>query len=184
MTFDPDAAAVDPETTTWTPSALTESATDSLARLVDLIREFIAVKARLVALDVETKDLKAREKSLSSQVEEMLLTSGGESPPSVDGMTAYFTPTFYVENRVNEETGQKFTAEEIDQALIDSGFAEMVTTRHNASSLRALLREFEESGQEVPEPLARVVTLSSYRRLAVTPAGAKKRRGSPRRPSD
>jgi hypothetical protein len=164
------------------PATETESAQSPIGDLsmVAAIRRFIAVQARLDALEAEQKVLKREEQELSSHVIEMMIEEGMDSPPGVDGMTSYLKPVHYVEKNIDPETAEEFTSEEIRDALIEAGLANMIKESYNGNQLRALLKEYSDHDSKVPAPLARVVTLKKRRQLAVTPMAARKQSAAPR----
>jgi len=148
--------------------------------MVECIRRFIAVEARLNAIAAEEKVLKREKAALSDHVVEMMIEEGMDSPPGVDGMTAYLSPVYFVEKNVNPETGEEFTADDIRDALIASNLKAMIRENYHGGQLRSLMKEYDDNGTPPPEPLAKVVTLAKRRQLAVTPMAARKQSAAPR----
>jgi hypothetical protein len=174
-------------TTPFDGVSLTDSTTEDAVSspvddltLVGCIRRFIAVEARLTALSAEEKILKRERAQLSDRVAEMMIEQEMDSPPGVDGMTAYFTPVYYVEKNIDPDTSEEFTSDDVRDALIASNLAAMIKQQYNGNQLRALLKEYDENGTEWPEPLAKVVSLAKRRQLAVTPMAARKQSAAPR----
>lgn len=148
--------------------------------MVASIREFIAVQNRLTAIEAEEKLLEAKKRELSDHVIELMIEEEMDSPPGVDGMTAYLNPVVYVEKKVNPDTGEAFTGDDIRDALVKSGLGSMIRSNYNGNQLRSLLREYDENQTSVPKPLAKVVTLAKRRELAITPMAERKRSAAPR----
>lgn len=146
--------------------------------IVDCIRRFILVQARLKAIEAEEKVLAREESDLSARVIEMMIEQGMDSPPGVDGMTAYLSPVHYVKKKIDPETGEEFTAEQIRAALRLSGLGAMISESYHGGQLRSVLKEYVEHG-EVPEVLATVVQLEKRRELRVTQMAAGKRKAAP-----
>lgn len=144
------------------------------------IRRFIRVKSRLDELKAEIAALTREADELSERTAELMIDEGMDSPPGVDGMTASFAPVVYVEKRINPETGEPFTTEDVRDALNASGLGSLIQPSYNGSSLRAAMREYAEHGNGIPEPLDRVVALAKRRQLRVTPMAASKRAIAPR----
>lgn len=152
--------------------------------MVACIRRFIAVESRLDALEAEEKVLKHEKAQLSDRVIELMIEDEMDSPPGVDGMTAYLKPVQYVKRNIDPDTAAEFTSEQVIQALLDSGLKSMVKAGYNGNQLRALLSEYNKNGSKVPQPLADVVTLEKRRQLAVTPMAMSKQAAAPRRVED
>lgn len=148
--------------------------------MVECIRRFITVEARLDAIAAEEKVLKREKAELSDRVVEMMIEEGMDSPPGVDGMTAYLSPVYFVEKNIDPETGEEFTADDIRDALIASNLKAMIRQNYHGGQLRSLMKEYDDHGTAVPEPLAKVVTLAKRRQLAVTPMAARKQAAAPR----
>lgn len=147
--------------------------------MVDCIRRFIRVQARIKAIKAEEKELAREERELSDRVIEMMIEDGMDSPPGVDGMTAYISPVAYVKKNIDPDTGEEFTSEDIYQALRDSGLESMIRETYNGNQMRSLMREYDEHGNEPPEPLTKVLKLEKRRELRVTPMAARKRSAAP-----
>lgn len=147
--------------------------------MVACIRRFIQVNSRLDAITAEEKVLKREKAELSARVIEMMIEEGMDSPPGVDGMTAYLNPVFFVEKNIDPDTGEAFTSDDIRDALVASNLSGMLKESYNGNQLRALIKEYEEHGS-MPEPLAKVVRLSKRRELAITPMAARKQSAAPR----
>lgn len=146
--------------------------------IVGCIRRFIRVQARLKELAAEEKVLEREERELSDRVIEMMIEQEMDSPPGVDGMTAYVHPVSYVEKLIDPETGEAFTTDDVKDALIAAGLKAMIRPSYNGNTLRATLIEYAEH-DEIPEPLAKVVKLKKRRELRVTPMAASKRKAKP-----
>jgi hypothetical protein len=146
--------------------------------MVGCIRRFIRVQARLKEIAAEEKVLEREVRELSDRVIEMMIEQEMDSPPGVDGMTAYITPVPYVDKRIDPETGEAFTTDDVKDALIAAGLKAMVKPSYNGNTLRSTLLEYAEHG-EVPEALARVVELKKRRELRVTPMASSKRKAAP-----
>jgi hypothetical protein len=172
--FDGVALPVEPEETA--PS----TAEPDPETMVDCIRRFIRVQARLKEIDAEEKALKREERELSDQVIDMMIEEGMDSPPGVDGMTAYISPVVFVKKNINPDTGEEYTSEDIYQALRDSGLSSMIRETYNGNQMRSLMREYDEHGTEPPKALGKVLTLDKRRELRITPMAARKRAGAPR----
>jgi hypothetical protein len=145
------------------------------------IRRFIAVKQRLEAIAAEEKRLKIEAEELSDAVVEMMIEQDMDSPPGVDGMTAYLNTVYYAEKQVDPNTSERYTTDAVLAALNEAKLGSMISQGYNGNQMRALLREYEETGQELPEALAKVFVLRKRRVLAVTPMAAKKRDAAPNR---
>lgn len=147
--------------------------------MVACIRRFIAVQARLKALAAEEKVLGREERELSDRVIEMMIAEGMDSPPGVDGMTAYISPVSFVKKKIDPDTGEEFTADDIRDALVAAGLKAMIKESYHGGQLRSALKEYADHG-EIPEALTRVVELDKRRELRVTPMAAAKRNAAPR----
>jgi hypothetical protein len=148
--------------------------------MVACIRRFIAVESRLDALSAEEKVLKREKAELSDRVIEMMIEDGMDSPPGVDGMTAYLSPVYFVEKNIDPETGEEFTSDDVREALIAANLAAMIRSNYHGGQLRSLLKEYDDNDTSPPEPLAKVVKLAKRRQLAVTPMAARKQSAAPR----
>jgi hypothetical protein len=150
--------------------------------IVTLERRLLQVKNRLRALDGEEKALKDEEAVLSEQIRDTALEQEMESLPAVDGMTAYFSPTYFVKRRIDESTGKEFTSDDIRAALRECGHDYLIAESVNGSQLRGLVREIKiENQQPLPPALARVLDLETRHDVQFTPMGERKRRAAPRR---
>lgn len=171
MTTPDEAAAVTFDDATPTPEPTPEQPP---AIDVSLIRELAAITDQLKAREGEVKDLKARKTELSDQIMEIFELHGLDSV-RVDGRTAYIHPrTFPVyRDKPVEEGGGKYTSKDVVAALRAIGRGAQVQPETvNHQTLGAILREYRDAEQEVPEALAAVVMLSESTEVRV---------GSPRR---
>lgn len=181
-------AAVDDVTPLEVPGAPSIAAGDQTPMpdahdetLVGRIRRFIAVETRLTAAKAEVKALEAEKGELDKTIIDMLVEAGMDSPPGVDGMTVYLSPVYYTQKKVNPDTGQEYTPADILNALRTAKLHGMINEGYHGNTLRALLREFQESKQEVPDALSQVVSLEKRREVRITPMGAAKRKAAPNR---
>ena len=153
---------------------------DSMS-IVELERRLLAVKNRLAAITGEEAALKAEAAQLSELIRDTALEQEMDSLPAVDGMTAYFSPVYFVERRIDEATGKQFTTADVIEALKESGHDYLLSVGYNGNQLRALAREIKiDHDRPLPPALARVITLSSRYDVNFTPMGARKRRAAPR----
>jgi hypothetical protein len=171
MTTPDEAAAIEHDGTGTTDPAGPEVAA---AIDVTLIRELATVTDQLKGREGEVKDLKARKAELSAKIMETFELHGLDSI-RVDGRNAYVhRPSFpkYKEKPV-EEGGGKYTAQDAVEALRAIGRGAQVQPETvNHQTMGAILREFRDAEQPVPDELAKVVELVE---------GAEVRVGAPRK---
>lgn len=166
MTTPDEAAAVEHDTT-----AAPDPAGPEVAPTIDvsLIRELATVSDQLKAREGEVKDLKARKAELSAKIIETFELHGLDSI-RVDGRNAYVhRPSFpvYREKPV-EEGGGKYTAQDAVDALRAIGRGAQVQPETvNHQTMGAILREYRDAGQPVPEALAKVVELGESAEVRV-----------------
>lgn len=172
-------AFAEPEPTPFDSDEAPTAAPTEPETMVDCIRRFIHVQARRKEIAAEDKVLGAEERELSERVIEMMIAEGMDSPPGVDGMTAYISPVHYVKKNIDPETGEEFTPEDIRDALRAAGLGVMLSESYHGGQLRSTLKEYADHG-EIPDALAKVVTLDKRRELRVTPMASKKRSAAPR----
>jgi hypothetical protein len=136
---------------------------------VALIRELAAITDQLKAREGEVKDLKARKIELSDKIMETFEMHGLDSL-RVDGRNAYVhRPTFprYKEKPV-EQGGGKYTAEDAVAALRAIGRGPQVQPETvNYQTMGAILREYRDAKQPVPEELDKVVELGENAEIRV-----------------
>jgi hypothetical protein len=165
-----EAAAAEHDTVPPVPPAEQPAAID-----VTLIRELAAVTDQLKAREGEVTDLKARKKQLSDEILEFFELHGLEDM-RVDGRKAYVhRPTYprYRDKPV-EDGGGKYTAADAVEALRAIGRGAQVQPETvNYQTMGAILREFRDAGQPVPEALARVVELGEGAEVRVGGVRAK-----------
>jgi len=142
---------------------------------VALIRELATVTDQLKAHEGAVTDLKARKKQLSDEILEFFELHGLEDM-RVDGRKAYIhRPTYpkYLDKPV-EEGGGKYTAEDAVAALEAIGRGAQVKPRTvNYQTMGAILREYRDAEQPIPEPLAKVVELGEDAEIRVGGARSK-----------
>lgn len=150
--------------------------------IIGLERRLLAVQNRLAAIDGEEKALKAEAAQLSELIRTTALEQEMDSLPAVDGMTAYFSPVYFVERKIDDETGKQFTTADVTAALKESGHDYLLSEAYNGNQLRALAREIKiDHKRPLPPALNRVITLSQRFDVKFTPMGDRKRRAAPRR---
>lgn len=158
------------------------TASPQVRSIVTLERQLLAVQNRLRAIEGEKKSLEAEASALAGEIRDTALEQEMESLPAVDGMTAYFAPAYYVAYKLDEDTGKKFTPEDVRAALRECGHDYLISEGYNGNQLRALVREIKiDHQQPLPEPLARVLDLETRHDVRFTPMGERKRRIAPRR---
>jgi len=140
----------------------------------DKIRELAAVTDQLKAREGEVEDLKRRKRELSEQLLEVFELHGMDQL-RVDGRKAYIhRPTFplYHEKPV-EEGGGRYTAADAVAALRAIGRGAQVQPETvNYQTMGAILREYRDAEQPVPEALAKIVELGEKPEVRV--GGARK----------
>lgn len=157
MTITPDEAAA---------TAFVEPAEDPEAENVPqidiaAIRELAMVTDMLRAREGEVEDLKARKRVLSAQLLPAFELNGLDQM-RVDGRPVYvFNATYpkYQEKPVSEGGG-KYTAQDAVAALREIGRGAQVQPETvNYQTMGAILREYRDQNQPIPEALAKFVTL-------------------------
>ncbi|HET9144124.1 hypothetical protein [Actinophytocola sp.] len=161
----PDEAAAAPESTAPTTPQAEQPPTIDVAK----IRELATVTDQLKAHEGAVADLKARKKQLSEEILEVFELHGLEDM-RVDGRKAYIhRPTFplYKEKPV-EEGGGRYTAADAVEALRAIGRGAQVQPETvNYQTMGAILREYRDAEQPVPEALAKVVELGENAEIRV-----------------
>lgn len=141
---------------------------------VNLIRELAVVTDQLKAHEGAVTDLKARKRQLSEEILEIFELHGLEDM-RVDGRKAYIhRPTFpQYQDKPVAEGGGKYTAADAVEALKAIGRAAQVQPETvNYQTMGAILREFRDAEQPVPDALAKVVKLGEGAEIRV--GGARK----------
>lgn len=129
------------------------------------LRRFVYLKARLRALEAETAAVKAESRELDHVLQDAW-GDDGVSRVTLDGVTAYLYPVSHVE-KVNDATPA-----DIRDALTRSGYGYMLEPNYSGSALKALLKEWDNNGQEMPAPLAEVVKLVTNHEIRLRAATA------------
>lgn len=131
---------------------------------------------RLAYLDDQMKSLNAQVGGLKAEYDKLSaltlerMAMEGVPAMTVDGYTWFMKETPYVEKIDGA------SPDDIREALVASGLSSMVTETYSGSSLRSLLREYEESGTPLPRALSEVVRLSTVHAIGRTRAAARKRK--------
>lgn len=155
--------------------------TSATAELAGLLREFVRLSADRTQAQTALDDANRRIGEITTQVIDIMITEGIDTLPGVDGMTVYTAPKYWVVRRKDPDTGEDYGPEAVAEALEAAGHGYLIAQSVNGNKLRALLREYREAESELPEPLARVVTLERGFDLRARPMGAAKTRASPLR---
>lgn len=141
---------------------------------VALIRELATITDQLKAREGEVKDLKARKAELSDQLMASFELHGVGSM-QIDGRSAYIHRGTFPQYREKpvEEGGGEYTAQDAVEALrvIGRG-AQIQPETVNHQTMGAILREYRDAEQPVPEVLAKVVELGEKPEVRV--GGARK----------
>jgi hypothetical protein len=146
--------------------------------LPDMQRRWFWCKQQAEIFAARVKVLTAEQNQLEELIIDSCLEQGIESPPGVDNRTYSFAPVYQVVRRVNDD-GEKYGADDVIEALKASGLdVGLVGENFHGGQLRALLSQRAEQGMELPEELARVVTLEKRSSLRSTPMAAKKQSGA------
>jgi hypothetical protein len=165
----------------WTPPADVPTPPPSTVDdLVATIRRHIYVTGRIAALTAELKTLEGEKDDLSRLALDLMLESGMDSPPGVDGRTAYLSPVYRIKIKLDPETGEPYDSAARTEALRAAGLDALIQSSYNGNTVKATLREMEENGMPIPEPLSAVFEVEKVSELRTRAAAAKKVKAAPR----
>lgn len=171
-------APLAPEAATTTPDGSTVPRADA-PDLPGMLRRWLYVDNEIKRVSALLDALKEEKSQLDSSIADECLDQGLTKPPGVDDMTFSFAPVYYVKY-LEDEDGNKYTSEDVITALRASGLDKgLVKEGYNGNSLKSVLREMTEDGQQLPDELAKVVMVDSYSRVTATRSAARNRRGRP-----
>lgn len=136
------------------------------AELTEPVAGFQELLAEFVALENERREHENRLKIISErvgQLQPVLLdqfADAGMQNARIGDLTVYIRTDRYVSKRGDVST------EQVCGVLRDCGLGYMVSDGYNAMSLKSKIKEYQDSGVEVPQELAAVLNIGEAFRLA------------------
>lgn len=143
----------------------------------DKVRELAYVQDQIKARKGEMDDLKDREKELQGELLTAFELNGSDSI-RVDGRACYIRTDTYPKylDRDSEDGGGKYTAKDAVEVLRAIGReAQIQPETVNYQTLGAILREYRDNEEPLPEALAKIVELGEEPKVRVG-APTRKRR--------
>ena len=145
---------------------LTEMQTTLETLAIEPVPAFKELLAEFTALEHERREHEDRLKVIGERlgkITEPLLdhfADSGIQNANVNGLTVYVRIDRFVSKRGDATTDQ------VCAALRECGLSYMVNDGYNAQSLKSKVREYQESGVEVPTQLAGLLNIGEVARLA------------------
>lgn len=144
-------------------AAATESDPETIA---GKIKRAAWLKAAIDAADKQGKAYTAELEELNADLAEQMVEQDVKRT-TAGGWTAYFAPTYKLRKNSDE-----VTTEDILDALREAGHERMIKEGYSYQGLQAYLKELHKEGMEIPEALAKVVTLDTGQEVRLRRSGA------------
>jgi len=130
---------------------------------MELIKKLISIKKRLDELDAETKKLKAEYDALEPEVIAYLEQEGLDRV-TMDGRTVYVRRQLWAS--VNKEN--PFALD----ILRENGLGDFIEEKVNSQRISAYIREFEKTGQVIPDWCKEALNITEKFNVSIVKAGA------------
>jgi hypothetical protein len=146
--------------------------------LVEMLRRRMWLTNRVAALKAEQTVLAAEGSELDKLILDAMVEQGIDTLPGVDGRTPYLYPQRFIAKRVDPDTGEPFTGEQVMAAMRVAGLGAMISENYNGNQLKAAMVELVDNDEELPPALDAVVEIHTEHTVRSRVAAAAKSRSA------